>query len=288
MIERAVVIGRPDSMIGILTEPASASLAAGLPAIVLLNAGLLHRVGPNRTYVDIARSLAASGYLTLRVDLCGLGDSDARRDRLSFEEAAVDDTRRAMDYLGEARGSRSFIIGGLCSGADNAFRVAALDSRVSGAILMDWYAYRTVQFYLRHYAPRLFQGRVWRNKIVSAVHALRGRSLRPPGEVQLDPFGRPFPPRSEILGQLRGVLRRGVQLLCVYTAGQLEVYNYRRQFHDMFGLRESDGQVRIEFLRASDHTFSLTRHQAHLRETITEWVTSVDWTRVGNQGNRAP
>jgi hypothetical protein len=67
-------------------------------------------------------------------------------------------------------------------------------------------------------------------------------------------------------------------------AGQLEVYNYRRQFHDMFRLLESDGQVRTEFLRASDHTFSLTRHQAHLRETITDWVTSVDWTRAGNQG----
>ena len=44
-------------------------------AVVLLNAGLIHRSGPFRLYTRLARKLAKSGYIVLRFDLPGIGDA---------------------------------------------------------------------------------------------------------------------------------------------------------------------------------------------------------------------
>jgi len=89
MREEAVLFGKTRSLVGIITDPHTVVNAHNHPAIVLLNAGVLHRVGPNRLYVKIARKLASAGFVVLRFDLSGIGDSKARRDNLplSFERA---------------------------------------------------------------------------------------------------------------------------------------------------------------------------------------------------------
>jgi hypothetical protein len=282
MIERPVALGQPSPLVGVLTEPDAGHASPDVPAVILLNAGLLHRVGPHRLYVDVARELAAAGFLTVRMDLAGLGDSAARRDQRSFEEGSVDDTLRVMNYLSEKRGCHSFIIGGLCSGADNAFWASVVDPRIVGVMLLDWYAYRTPRFYLHHYGPRLLRPRAWANKLAGMAWQLRqgqAQAQVPAGEVQINPFARAFPPKEQIAPLLQGVIERGIRMLCVYTRGQLDFYNYRSQFRDMFRSVHLDGQVRTEFLETADHTFTLRRDQLRLRETVTNWATGIDWAR---------
>ena len=72
MIEEVTRFGSNGSLVGILSRPMRSN--RNLPAILLLNAGLVHRVGPNRIYVRLARHFAALGFSVLRFDFSGIGD----------------------------------------------------------------------------------------------------------------------------------------------------------------------------------------------------------------------
>src|SRR5262249_41153333 len=143
MREKAFLFGKHRSLFGISTDPDPRTTAAGRPAVILLNAGVVHRIGPHRCSVRIARRLAAGGFPALRFDLAGIGDSAPRRDALSFAEGAVSDVVEAMDHLQKTRGARSFVLMGLCAGAVNAYETARRDARVAGALMIDGYAYPT-------------------------------------------------------------------------------------------------------------------------------------------------
>src|SRR5690606_40846873 len=65
------ILSIPDAGFGILSP---AQGAASPAALVLLNAGLTHRVGPFRCYVQFARRLASRGTHVFRFDLPRVGD----------------------------------------------------------------------------------------------------------------------------------------------------------------------------------------------------------------------
>ena len=91
--ETVLPISHDNHLVAVLSRPA---LARDRPAVIILNAGVLHRVGPHRLHVALARRLAARGLPALRIDLAGVGDSPGRGDGGSFRASAVADTRAAM------------------------------------------------------------------------------------------------------------------------------------------------------------------------------------------------
>lgn len=291
MRERALVIGDEPSLVGILTEPAAADARDGSPAFVILNAGLLHRVGPNRINVQIARGLAEEGFPALRVDLSGLGDSDARKDDLSFQEAHIADTRAVMDHLERRHGIDSFVLTGLCSGADTSLRTAAEDARVVGVAPIDGYAYRTPGYYLRHYGSRVLKAEPWlnfleRNVVDRLVGGDGSDAAENGGGPPVDPYERDFPPREEACDLLQRLADRRVQGLYLYTAGQDKYLNGGSQFWEMFGSVEFRDTARVEYFESSDHTFTLLRNQIRLERTIRKWARSVDWAEAGRSDGR--
>ena len=147
-LERVAVLG-PNKLIGIETLATGPASSAGLPAIILLNAGIVHRVGPHRITVTLARRLAEAGHAVLRFDQSGIGDSRPRAAGVSYLESVIDDVRQGMAYLEKTSGARRFILGGICSGADNSLRAALVEPRIVGIALLDPYAYRTAGYYLR-------------------------------------------------------------------------------------------------------------------------------------------
>lgn len=280
MRERALVIGDDPALVGILTRPEPSARAEGSPTVIWLNAGTLHRVGPNRLYVGLARALAEEGITSLRLDLSGLGDSEARRDETAFEEAHVEDTRAAMDFLEQREGARSFVLAGLCAGADTALRTAGRDERVTGLIPMDGYAYRTPGYYLRHYGQRILRPGHWasflRRKLVDPL--LDGGEEEDEDSGLVDPYVRDFPPREEVCRQLQELTDRGVRFLFVYTAGQEKYLNDGAQFGEMFGSVEFGDAARTEYFESSDHIFTLLRNQRRLEDTVRGWLGSVSWS----------
>jgi pimeloyl-ACP methyl ester carboxylesterase len=127
------------SMFGILAEPALPT-AHGDSCVLLLNAGGVRHTGPNRMWVEAARRWAAVGVASLRLDLCGVGESDGEQNldipRL-YQEHLVDEVELAMDSLRSLRGFQRFVAVGLCAGAFWAFHAALRRRDICAAILMN-------------------------------------------------------------------------------------------------------------------------------------------------------
>jgi pimeloyl-ACP methyl ester carboxylesterase len=281
MKERVVRFGSGAALVGILTEPQKAD-DRDRPAVILLNSGILHRVGACRLHVRIARALAPLGVTVLRFDYSGIGDSEARRDSLSFEESAVIETREAMDYLAQARGLRNFVLMGLCSGADMAFEVANVDPRVVGLVQLDAWAYRTFRHYLHHYGPRMKELSVWTNFIKTRLKRLAGRAAapeQPTEDMELPTYVREFPPRERVAAELRALAERGMEFFYIYSGGQ-EEYNYRAQFVDMFREVDFKRQLRVDYLPDADHIFTGLDHQQLVVRGVVDWMRRFEGTPV--------
>src|SRR5260221_12533997 len=116
MREKAFLFGDPPILLGITSEPPTSTPAPQRPAFLILNAGLVHRVGPARKSVRLARRLAADGYLTMRFHLSGIGDSEPRRDTLSFDERDLRDALQATDHLQRTHGVGHCVATAVCQG----------------------------------------------------------------------------------------------------------------------------------------------------------------------------
>ena len=113
--------------------------------VILFNAGVIHRAGPHRLNVQIARKLAEQGIPSLRFDLAGLHDSASPCGTLAFETQAIADLRSAMNVLGEARKVDRFALFGFCPGAYHGYLTALADERMAGLVMYDVYHYMTLR-----------------------------------------------------------------------------------------------------------------------------------------------
>lgn len=268
MNERVVYFGPERNLLGVLTLPANER--PGAPAVVLLNAGLLHRVGPNRLSVDIARRLAARGYPSFRFDMAGVGDSELGEGGVLYIERSRQDVVASMDALDEVIGADRFVVMGLCTGAYNAFRAALVDERVAGCVLMDGYSYPTARSQFEHYRSRVLELERWKRYLARRL----GQTGDSDGVVQGDlvVFENEHVPKARFAAELASLVDRGTQLLLVYTGlGPLR-YTYRRQLHDAFPKIDLDRAAVVHFYPEADHTFTLPGHRDTLLRHVDAWI----------------
>ena len=263
------------------TEPDAAAQRPDAPAVVFLNSGLLHRVGGSRMHVRMARRLAAQGYLCMRFDSAGLGDSDVRKDSLPFEKSGVIETREAMDVLATSRGSARFVLMGLCSGADMAYWTALDDDRVVGIFQLDPFDYRTRRYYLHVYGPKMLTLTPWLNMLRGRTYIgawIRNRFAgRPPeaaeetgAEMVQSPYARAFPPRDEVARGLRVLRQRGVEIFSFFT-GERD-HSYQGQFKAAFrDVDLSKGFTEV-YKGEADHLVTDLRLQEWLDGAFVSWL----------------
>ncbi len=139
--ETPVKVQRPwGELSAVLVEPVRKP-THGLCA-VLLNAGAVRRIGPNRMWVEAARRWAAQGVPTLRLDVEGIGDADGdetpyRNDAALYGSGFVPQVLSALDFLQDRGVGERFALGGLCAGANWAFHGALRDPRVCAVMLVN-------------------------------------------------------------------------------------------------------------------------------------------------------
>lgn len=275
MIREEVVQFGPDRCLtGIVTSPSQIKRREEAPAAVILNAGALHRVGPMRLNVFLARSLAANGVTAMRLDLSGLGDSRVRSGRLSADRRAVMDVVSALDHLQTHYGQQRFTLMGLCSGAYNSHISSLEDRRVVGAVFIDGIAFRTLGFYFRRYIAPLL---VWKNPVQRSMrylaHLRSSHLVSNEATGQAVAEGEFFGPglrRQRVAGQLRNLMSRGNQLLFIYSGGVPE-FSGLQQFREMFRLRPNRLQLQVEYYPHIDHTLRLTDHRQQVCGRIIDW-----------------
>ena len=271
MTEQGVLFSA-QSLVGVLTK-ADEDGDASRPIVVFLNAGMVHRVGPNRLHVRLARELARRGFTSLRFDLSGIGDSPARVDGASLHDAGLRDVKDALDFVATEHEGSTFVLVGLCSGADLAFRAALADARVVGGVLIDGFPYQTFRSRLHRRAHQYawhLRGRNWRKLLGSNSPIWRGLRRSPkavpsPGALRQ----RDVPTKDEANAGLHALTERGVRLLVLNTPDR--DYSYRRHFADTFPTVRSD-RIQLRFFADADHTFTLRANQDQLIRAITEWI----------------
>lgn len=275
MREQAHLFGEGKSLVGIVTEPV-AEKASDRPGVLLVNAGLIHRVGPNRMYVELARTLAGQGFTALRFDLSGLGDSAPRSDGMPIDARAVVEAGQAMDSLGGARKLKRFISIGLCSGADDSVRIALADPRVTGVVLIDSFYQASSGFIVRSYLPKLLRLDSW-VKLFTGRSELWGgvlRALRRKFGSGADAPSRDWNTigADELLTGLASLVDRGVNVLLVYTGRGAACYQYRTRFKPTIDRLAREGSLRVEIFDDSDHVFSRRADRRELARVVCDWA----------------
>lgn len=292
LAERTRLFGPRQSLVGVLTDPPPAIERGERPAVIILNAGMLHRVGPNRVHVRLARSLAAAGFVVMRFDYSGIGDSRPREDALPFAASAVEETRQAMDFLAETRGTTRFVLFGICSGADNALRVAGNDPRVVGAALIDPYNLPTVARVLHMYSNRLLRLRSWRRLLTGRSllwsSARSARSLQRAASASHDGYASLLPSRQDYVAQVSRLAQRGVGLYLLYTGESPGYVNYRRLLRKPIRRWPWGSRIRVEYFKDTDHVFTLLASQARLMGSIEGWLAGLNPSGPSGQGAADP
>jgi alpha/beta superfamily hydrolase len=292
--EEVLKLGAEGQLLAIASLPRT--VVAERPIVILLNAGVLHRVGPHRMHVTLARQLALRGMITVRLDLGGIGDSPSTATAGTFVESAVADVRAAMTDLSRRYGAKQFAIFGLCSGADNGIAAALVDDRIAGLVLLDAHSYRTGRSRLRKITQRIaaergdggvrgalkvarwgagLASRVVRQQATARLARIKARlaasAEHDDGSMVEPPApGREPPPLEIFRAQLNQLADRGVKMLAVFSGAYGERYNHRDQLFELFP--ELRGRVDHEYFPAANHMFTERTAQADLLVAVTNWL----------------
>jgi hypothetical protein len=251
---------------GVLSRPAGDSPSRSL-AVVLFNAGYIHRMGPFRLHVALARRLAQQGITCLRLDQPGVGDALAAADRPLPELM-----RENLDALQAATGIEQFVVGGICSAADLGWRLALEDSRVRGLLLLDPLARRGAPGF-RLGQLRLLASRGPLALLQLIVRRLRRATAAAPNVIGPDDADlRDWPKPGEEAAQLAALVEREVELFMLYTGGAARYMTHLRQVRAAFGAAVDSPRVWLRHWRDCDHLFFRPQHRERLIEAACDWV----------------
>ena len=295
MKEQVAHFGSGDGLYGILAHPSEKITRGGeTTAFLLLNAGILHRVGAHRLNVKLARLFAQKGFPALRFDLSGLGDSPAVRDARGFEQQVVCDISAAIDFVQKTTGAQRVIAVGMCSGADNIYRAVQNEARICGAVLLDPFAYSNKGARVENMAARLTDVDRWRRfgqKILKGDNAdgkesaqavdlgalsqadqLPGPDHGDASEDETPDADRGAPPRKVFGQTLQGLTTGGLKVNMIYTNYVQQQLTKRAHFESTFGEFNFGDNLELEVWADVDHTYTELNSQQRLFDRLSAWA----------------
>ncbi len=282
MIESAALFGRSHSLVGIVTAPPPDLHDSSKPAVIFLNAGLVHRVGPNRLYVRLARRLAAKGYWTVRFDHSGIGDSLPAGDNQSYAERYTMEVREVMEDVFRRCAIDRFCLVGLCSGAMTSINTAGQDDRVVGAALLnargftenlEWAGYVERRWEMKEFIRKLFTLKGIRKTLTGkAPYAKAVKVVRDLGRRLLNKRQEMAGVAPEITDNLRSLVGRDVRLLWL-SSEEDSSREYLGLVIDIeLGRMQSAGLMRQIVVARSNHTFDTLAVQDQVMAAVEAWL----------------
>lgn len=312
VIETPVCFGAGERLSGVLARPHERASRRPNLGVVLVSVGAIHRVGPGRLYVTLARALGALGVPSLRFDLSGIGDSrpaHGATENVLYAHAAGSDVRAAMDCLVEQTGARGVVVLGLCAGAHAAFEAARADHRTAGLWLVNQpvferpapdaigraspKAVKSTDYYWRALLlpdtwKRAVRGELDLRKIAHALGERIGRSaLTFAGRFLARARGRSA--ESDVARAFATMCGRGTDVVLVYGEDEPGLDEIRMHMGTSQRL-DKNAHLRLETVRGTDHAFASRAAQSQLIPLLLDYVRDrlEPWPGAQDTGQSGP
>jgi alpha-beta hydrolase superfamily lysophospholipase len=288
-MERAVTLDAQTGLFGILT-PAAPVRPRTAHVLLLLNAGAVHHIGPNRLYVRLARAAAEAGITAIRFDLPGLGDTPARAgvpENVVYPDDALTDLAVAIRYARETLGAGEITCAGICSGAYHGLKAAAAGLAVTRVVVINpltffWDegqslaqpSYRQVAEATRYRASsrslqswmKLLRGEVnlrrvagvLSKRLAQRLNGVRREIARWLG-LRLD---------KDLAAELRGIAQRDIRMHFVFSGLDPGFALLHEQAGSAVGRLQRGGKLRLTRIEGADHTFTQANAQRELEATL--------------------
>jgi alpha-beta hydrolase superfamily lysophospholipase len=287
--ERPIFISSGAQLFGIVTEPPSDEKRRR--AVILLNPGADFHIGASRMYVSLARRWAQHGYVVLRLDLAGIGDSATRTGKVDdevFPDEAIDDIRSAVEFIQWRYATRDVALAGLCSGAYHALRAAAAGLDVNRILMVNPQNYfwkkgtRLDQIQLIEvvhnpglYRQRMLSGRAWRRVFsgdvdVVRIAAIYLQRLRFAGETMLREIARPLRIRlpNDLGWDLERIVANGIRITFIFARGEPGIDLLKLQAGST--LSRLGSRFRLRLIDGGDHIFSRGAPRSLMENALSE------------------
>lgn len=291
--DRVVHVGR---LFGILSSPSDGRRSGR--ALLFVNAGSTHRVGPNELFARLARECAARGDIALRIDVSGIGDSPphpGEPDNEAYSPRAVEDIDAAIAWLTNAEHATHVQMIGLCSGAYHGFRAAAAGSRLRRAILINPLVFfytagmdidlkpHTVAAEAKRYGESMFRLESWKKLLrgevkVRVVAEILGRRAlgiaRERGREALRRFDVPLD--RDVATELERARKNKVQVAFVFAKSDPGHGMLVAEGGTALRRLERKRAVSIDVFDGPDHTFTPVWSHAPLLDRLRALTESID------------
>jgi predicted alpha/beta hydrolase len=276
VLETAVFLDPQRMLFGVVSEPRATDAVRDV--VILLNSGTIHHIGPSRLYVAFARRCAANGIGALRLDLSGVGDSNARPgepENSPYSDSARIDILAAIDFVARRFPNARVHLVGLCSGAYHGLKAAAAGSALSSVVIVNpltffWRPGMSLDYadfqvtsesnrYVRSASSlaswiKLLRGKVdfrvavnvfTKRFVAIARNGLRDIARRLGMELQ-----------DDLASELRRITRQGTRIYFVFSASDPGHAMLREQGGRIVDKLRRSGQLRISIVDGADHTFT--------------------------------
>jgi pimeloyl-ACP methyl ester carboxylesterase len=308
IVERAVWIDAgPSRLFGIASLPAHGATPS--QAVLLINAGAQHHIGPSRMYVTLARRWAQAGTLVLRLDLSGVGDSPTRNDARHndvYSPFAADEVIAVARHVRREWRLRHCHVAGLCSGAYHGFKAAVSGAMVDNAVIINpltffWHEgtpldaplpdhqvaseivrYRSSLFSIQPWL-KLVRGDVDLRRLSAVIWRRLLQSLAGHGRDLARFAGIPL--RDDLARELQQATKRQIGLHFVFSEGEPGEDLLRTQGGLLVDKLCRTGVIDIHRIAQADHTFTGASARATVMTLLTGWVLA--WAAAANEANAA-
>ncbi|MDO7907553.1 alpha/beta fold hydrolase [Paenibacillus sp. JX-17] len=227
-----------------------------VPLIVICHGFVGSRIGVDRLFVNSARELAQDGYLVLRFDYIGCGESSGDYGAEGLE-SMINQTRSVLDYalnLGDVDPQKVTLLGHSLGGAV-AVLTAVRDRRIKNLILWSAVGYPFSDI------VKITDRSVFDNAVQHGSADYLGYAFKPVFFESLANF-QPFQEAVKFSGDV---------LVVHGTSDDVIPVDYAFLYQKVFWMR-SEGRCDKEIVFQGDHTFSSGKERAELLKSTRRWL----------------
>ncbi len=290
-MERIINFGKSSSLSGILSYSETSKPKF---CIVYLNAGIVHKVGPNCIYVNLSRNLCMEGIWGFRFDYSGLGDNINEGDDTSSEDKKLSEIEQSIDTINKETGISKFIIIALCSSSSVALDAFKLIKAVKGAVIIDGLflgnsggkelimeAIKRCR--IRYYKKSLKSVIRWKKLITGKSKVLNKKSIHVIINLFYEKLSHRFRTTTKtkdvdaINQSARPILKWGEivtdkKVYLIFTEGGYMYDLYNLSLKKGLIAKSSNNNYKMEFIKNIDHTFTPKWSQEELISKIKFWL----------------